>query len=91
MPKNRKVITLELHRKVLIRSRRKSLVASLVAWCETCGMETLMLIPEQAAVVSGATQREIFRQIENGELHFIEANEGALFICSNSLELPQPH
>jgi hypothetical protein len=32
------------------------------------------------------TQREIFRQIESGELRFIETNTGVLLICGKSLE-----
>jgi hypothetical protein len=51
-----------------------------------CGTETLMLMPEHAAIVCGTTQREMFRQIENGELHFIETTKGELFVCSNSLQ-----
>lgn len=83
--KKQKVITIETHQQTLIRSRRKT-VAACVAWCEACRTETLMLTPEQAANISGATQREIFRRIENGELHFIEATEGVLFVCRNTLE-----
>ncbi len=86
-----KTITIETHRQIWIRSRRKTCVV----WCAACGIVTLMLPPEQAAIKSGATQREIFRQIESGELHFIEAIEGALLVCSNSLDnktssIPKP-
>lgn len=79
--KKQKVITIETHQQTLIRSRRKTFVA----WCDVCGAETLMLQPEQAAIIYGATMREIFRRIENGELHFIETKTGALLICGNSL------
>jgi hypothetical protein len=84
MAKTQRAITIEAHRQILIRSRRKAFIA----WCEACGTETLMLATE-AAVLCGATQREIFRQIEGGELHFIETIDGPLFLCSNSLQLPQ--
>ncbi len=78
--KKQKVITIETHQQTLIRSS----VKTFVVWCETCGTETLMLKPEQAATVYDMTQREIFRQIENGELHFIETTKGELFVCSGS-------
>lgn len=85
MAKIEKVITIETRRQIWIRSHRKTCVA----WCAACGSETLLLPPEQAAILSGTTQREIFRQIESGKLHFIEALEGALLICSKALELSQ--
>ena len=85
MAKTAKVITIETHRRVLIRSLREAFPA----WCDACGRETLMMTPEQASVIWGATQRNIFYLIENGELHFIEAERGALFVCNNSLELSQ--
>jgi hypothetical protein len=85
MSKTAKVITIETHRRVLIRSLREAFAA----WCDPCGRETMMLTPEQASVIWGATQRKIFHQIENGHLHFMETEKGALFVCSNSLELSQ--
>jgi|GEM_PF-1727972 len=80
--KRQKVITIETHQQTLIRSNGKIFVA----WCEACGAETLMLMPEQSAIVCSTTQREIFRSIENGELHFIETTAGVTLICRNSLE-----
>ncbi|GEM_PF-1207742 len=76
-----KTITIETHRQVVIRSRRKSFFD----WCAACRAETLMLTPEQAAILDGTTQRHIFRRLENGKLHFIETEAGALLICRNSL------
>ena len=79
------MITIETHQQTLIRSRRKILVT----WCDQCGKKTLMLLPAEAAILGGATERVIFRQIENGDLHFIEGNKGELLVCSNALELSQ--
>jgi hypothetical protein len=78
--KEPKVITIETRQQILIRSRRQTLVA----WCEACSMNTLMIVPEQAAAICRITERQVFRQIENGELHFIETPNGKLFVCSNS-------
>lgn len=80
-----KTITIETHRQIWVRSQRKTCVA----WCGACRVETLMLMPEQAAILYGTTQREIFRQIESGELHFVEMKNGALFVCCKALELSQ--
>ena len=82
MARKQTVITIETHRQTRISSRGKALVA----WCAACGTETLMLAPAQAAVTCGTTQREVFRQIENGDLHFTEAKKGVLLICGNSLQ-----
>jgi hypothetical protein len=81
MAKKQKIITIETRQQIFIRSRRQPLVV----WCEACGMNTLMFVPEQAAALCGTTERKLFRQIENGELHFIETKNGQLFVCSNSL------
>src|SRR5687767_8427179 len=81
--KRQRVITIETHRQTLIRSRRKPFFA----WCDLCGRETLMLPPDQAAIIRGETERVIFRQIENGQLHSLEEPPGTLFVCSMTTPL----
>jgi hypothetical protein len=44
-----------------------------------------MVSPEEATWLCGRSQRQLFRQIENGELHFTEVGRGAVFLCLNSL------
>ena len=44
-----------------------------------------MVIPETAATNCATTAREIYRRIENGELHFLETPAGELFVCCPSL------
>ncbi len=82
MTKTPKVITIETHQQIWIRGWQRPIVA----WCESCGQEILMLVPEQAATLRGVSERRIFQQIENGELHFIETGKGKLFVCSNSVQ-----
>lgn len=53
-------------------------------WCEECGEEAEMLLPEEAAAVLGTTVREIFRGAEAGEIHFKESIEGLMLICAGS-------
>ena len=47
-----------------------------------------MVTPERAAELAGATPREIYRRLENNELHFAESEGGLLFICRNSIGGP---
>ena len=44
-----------------------------------------MVTPEYAAQISKAKPRAIYRQVESGELHFVETGEGELLICCSSL------
>ena len=81
--KTQTIITIDTYQRTLIRSRRMGFVA----WCDLCGRETLMLSPEQAAIMRRATERLIYRQIESGQLHAIERTNGSLLICSGSIEL----
>ena len=44
-----------------------------------------MISPELAASVFDVHIREIYRRIEQGDLHFFETKAGEVFICQNSL------
>ena len=78
--KRRTVITIESHRLTVVRSRRP-----IELWCELCGRQLPMLTPEAAAALAGVSPRAIYRCIESGELHFIDASDGSgLLICSGS-------
>ena len=46
-----------------------------------------MLEPDEAAVLTATTVRNIFRRVEAGELHFVESDGGVLLVCRTSLEL----
>ena len=59
---------------------------AVTAWCETCGARVRMLMPEEAARLAGVTTRTIYRRAEDGRVHFTETADGALLICSGSLE-----
>lgn len=48
-------------------------------------MTVQMVTPERAGGITNTTPREIYRCIENDELHFVETSEGELFICCYSL------
>ncbi|HYY95323.1 MAG TPA: hypothetical protein VE713_12460 [Pyrinomonadaceae bacterium] len=74
-------IVVETERLLVVRSRR----ARAQGWCEACGATVRMVGLEEAAIVSGRSQREIVRRVESGLLHFNESARGVLHICLDSL------
>ena len=56
--------------------------------CAECAAPSQMLTPIEAAALAGLGQRELFRQIEAGLVHYAEMPEGALLICVASLPAP---
>ena len=52
-------------------------------FCPECDATVLMVAPRAAAAVSGFTEREVFRFLESGKIHFTE-NEPIL-ICLSSV------
>ena len=71
------VITIETHRLIVARPLNQPIRL----WCKECDANVEMTTPEQVAVLLGTKPREIYRRIENGSLHFIETDEGELFVC----------
>lgn len=53
--------------------------------CDRCEKENVMLEPEKIAQVTKIKQREIYRLIETGDLHFIERDDEKIFVCLESL------
>ena len=53
--------------------------------CPFCAAEVLMASAERAALLSGHGLRWVINQLETNGLHYIETNEGLLYICLNSL------
>jgi hypothetical protein len=49
-------------------------------FCPRCDKPTVMVSPEVLSLATGATEREIFRLVEGGHVHFIE--EGRLCVCT---------
>ena len=56
------------------------------AVCAVCDRETVFVAPEHAAASLSVSMREIFRRIETGAIHFIEAEAGRTLVCPASLE-----
>jgi hypothetical protein len=73
--------TVETHEVITVQSSR----AGLEMPCPECGRVVRMLLPEEAAAVSGVSLRTVFRQIERGDLHFAESPGGQVYVCANSI------
>lgn len=78
--KRRTEITVETERVMLVRRRETSVLAR----CEKCGKTVPMLLPEDAAILSGVSLRMVYRRLRAGEMHFREMPDGSLMICSES-------
>jgi hypothetical protein len=53
--------------------------------CAECVGESSLLNAEEAARLSGLSLRDVFRTVEAGGCHFVEAPDGRLFVCPASL------
>lgn len=60
-------------------------VNTCTAFCPDCARQVDMLSPDMAAVVAGATGREIYRWVEEHRVHFVEPTPGGLLVCCDSL------
>ena len=54
-------------------------------WCEECSELALMVSADHAASIAGFTSRDVYRQVETGQVHFSETSDGSLLVCLNSL------
>lgn len=73
-------ITFETEETVVLREGAKVSLNS----CPGCGRDVLMATPQAAAFVSRVSEREIFRLIELGLLHFSE--NGCVLVCLESVK-----
>ena len=76
--KRKAEITFEVEETIVVRQTEQIVTA----FCPRCQTLVEMMTP-QAAALYGFTEREIFRLIENGLIHFMEAER--IFVCRNSL------
>lgn len=84
--KQKTEITFEVEETIVLRQG----INKLEAFCPQCPALVEMASPHAAAFVSGLSEREIFRLIENGRIHFVEAER--VLVCPNSLaNRSEPH
>ena len=79
--KRRRVTTIETHQVWIIRRQRSSNRPR----CSECREQDGMLTPEEAARLTGASTRDIYRRVEAGLIHFMEIPDGGLFVCLASI------
>lgn len=81
MRRRRVEITVERER-LLVLERRE---VSITDWCGACGSRVRMVMPDEAARLTGATARMVYRLVETGQVHFFEGPEVGLLVCFESL------
>jgi len=54
-------------------------------WCAVCPTPVQMLTPEEATALTEVSTRWLYRQIEAGQIHFVETPEGRLLLCPHTL------
>jgi hypothetical protein len=70
MMKQKAEIVFEVEETIVLRQGEQ--VGS--EFCPQCRIVSAMIAPRAIAIFSGAKEREIFRLIEAGEIHFVEAD-----------------
>ena len=78
--KKRTSITIETTRLLIVSTGEERL-----NWCQECASEVNMLTLDEAVTVARASAIEIFRKIEDREIHSVKTPGSTLFICPNSL------
>jgi hypothetical protein len=68
-------------RRVILLPETEEIIA-----CPECEGHEVMIAAETAASVFGFSRRQVYRIAEEGKVHFIETDEGVLFVCLKSLE-----
>lgn len=78
--------TIEAHEVWVVRGARRASAE----WCHECAGHAVMLTPEDAATLINITTRTLYRWVEAGQVHFREADDGALLVCLSSLPIGEP-
>jgi hypothetical protein len=73
-------ITIETDSLLIVRGR-----SSLRAWCSRCAAETEMIALDDVGVISNLQPAELEQWLNSGELHRLQAADGAALTCLNSL------
>ncbi len=55
-------------------------------FCPTCKCMSDMATPQVAAVLTRVSEREIYKLVETGSVHFVETDR--VLVCLNSLDSP---
>ncbi|HQU82701.1 MAG TPA: hypothetical protein PKY59_06240 [Pyrinomonadaceae bacterium] len=77
--KRKAEITFEIEETIILRQAQRITDA----FCPQCAKQVEMASPQTIADLSDYSEREIFRLVEAGKLHFIETER--ILICLDSL------
>ena len=77
--KQKAEITFEVEESIILRQ----VAGGLTALCPRCRAQSEMIAPQHAAALAGLSEREIFRLMEAGKIHFIETDR--VYVCRDSL------
>ena len=75
--KRKAAIIFELEETVVLRQGRKVIID----YCPRCQKDVDLIPPDLLALLAGSSEREIFRLIEAGRIHFIES--GRVLACTS--------
>ena len=81
LTRRRVEITLERERLLVVERRG----VSITDWCGACRARVRMVLPDEAARLTGATARLVYRLVETGQLHFSEGSAVGSLVCFESL------
>jgi hypothetical protein len=73
-------VTMQTERLLIIKRSKNSVFEV----CAACG--AALVTPEDAALALGRRTRDVYREIENGTLHFTELKSGRLLVCLDSAQ-----
>jgi hypothetical protein len=79
--RSRAEVTVELDQYVTIQRRR----GAVFDWCTECKEEVVMVTPDEAASLTSASTRSLYRLVDGGKIHFSEAPTGLIRLCLPSL------
>ncbi len=68
-------VIIQTDRVLVLRKRTPSFLVA----CAECG--AALVTPESAALAAGKRTRDIYREVENGQLHFMEMPDGKMLVC----------
>lgn len=77
--KNNDGIVVEIDERIAVKNEEQQFEA----YCSECKKMTQMGTPKTAAILTGISEREVFRLIEGTEVHFIE--NARVLVCIESL------
>jgi hypothetical protein len=81
LKKRQTAIAFELDQIMVVKRRR----GSVSGWCSGCELEVVMLTPDEAASITSATTRALYRLVDAGIIHFTETQAGLIRVCLPSL------